>query len=282
MRIYAKTIAHPCCNLWLIHGYGESHTCFDKIFDMPLAAQANIFSVDLPGFGAAPIVEGSHREFIRVLIDAIKEQQISDLPCIILGHSMGGMIATYVVSQLSLRKMLLIAVDSSFFPDPVGLASGIEGSESAEDFKEALLAKVRAKVATQPNMHRLLLQCQALEAETLRYWLREGAAMRSEDQIVKAFKEIRCPKYYLVGEKSFAVDNNKKTRDLFEDSVLWVPEAGHWSMLDESESFWTQIEKIVNGLYAESLAEARHGVIGVFNPYKKCLPVFIDSYELRR
>lgn len=273
MRVYTKTIAHPLCDLWLIPGYAESHTGFDKVFDTPLAAKANIFTVDLPGFGAAPIAAGDYHAPMQALIDAIHAQQkISALPCVVLGHSMGGMIATYVVSHLRLHKVLLVVADSGFYPDLMGLVPEGDASRSVEDFKEALIAKVRTKIVSQPDIHRLLLRCQLSSAEALYYWLREATTMRSEDQIVKAFKQIRFPKYYLVGEKSFAADINKTTRDLFGDSVTWLPEAGHWSMLDK-EAFWAQIEKLVDGLPAVSQAEARHGAVGVFNPYKKCLPV---------
>ncbi len=105
--------------------------------------------------------------------------------------------------------------------------------------------------------------------------------MRFDDQIVKAFKLIRGQKYYLVGEKSFAIHINKSTRALFGDSVFLLPEAGHWSMLDGPEVFYARVEQVADGLYAESQAEARHGVAGIFNPYKKCLPIF-DDYEPKR
>ena len=107
ISIHSHLAKNPKYNLWLIHGYGESHTCFEQAHKNPLAMEANIFSFDLPGFGDAPLITSGYEVYLHELTQRI-EAQNADLPCVILGHSMGGIFATLLAAQLKIPRMILL------------------------------------------------------------------------------------------------------------------------------------------------------------------------------
>ncbi|MEJ2758503.1 MAG: alpha/beta fold hydrolase [Anaerolineales bacterium] len=93
----------------LIHGWSSSSFAMSPISQM-LSQRFHCLSVDLPGYGSSPPFEGKttiprYADLIRDLIEAV-----SDGPVVLVGHSMGGMIATTVAIEepVLVERMVLI------------------------------------------------------------------------------------------------------------------------------------------------------------------------------
>src|SRR5437764_903707 len=111
-------------NLWLIHGYAESSACFNSIFTTSLAQEANIFIADLPGFGDVPLIKMGYQEYLKALVQQITTSY-PHLPCVIVGHSLGGIIATEIASQLQENLSLLIVVDAALSANAAALVDKV-------------------------------------------------------------------------------------------------------------------------------------------------------------
>ena len=106
--------------LLLLHGFGESLTTWRALFD-PLAARTRVIAVDLPGFG------GSGKPDTTYSLAAITERLSRYIdawttgPLIVVGHSMGGEIATSLALARPdrVRALILIA--------PAGYRIGLAG-----------------------------------------------------------------------------------------------------------------------------------------------------------
>lgn len=244
--VYPNFVKNPKANLWLIHGYVESQECFERVFDTALAKTVNIFTVDLPGFGDALLINIGWKQYIQALAKKIKALS-NDLPCVIVGHSMGGVVATQVANQLPVKQSLLIVVDGGLFEDKSRITGNVDVYPSAEQFKQSLLSGLSAKLTSQPNaqLRRLVARVNASSAEGLAYWAKAGIEMRANNQTVTLYQSIPFGKYYLIGTKSISVNDYQNSIALNKNSLIWLPDAGHWPMLDTPELFWQQIHQLI-------------------------------------
>ena len=244
ISIHSHLAKNPKYNLWLIHGYGESHTCFEQAHKNPLAMEANIFSFDLPGFGDAPLITSGYEVYLHELTQRI-EAQNADLPCVILGHSMGGIFATLLAAQLKIPRMILLVVDSSLSSDQSPITNGDLGNTSPQAFKDNLLLKLKAQITTEPDIARLASQIQASTPESLIYWAKEGTYARADDRALNLFLNLTHPKYYLIGRRSFSLPIRERLVKLLDEYIVWIPDAGHWIMLDTPQAFWQTVSDLI-------------------------------------
>jgi pimeloyl-ACP methyl ester carboxylesterase len=95
--------------LVLLHGFGESLTTWRALFD-PLAGSYRVVALDLPGFG------GSTKPTARYTVEAMTGRLTSLLeretegPVILIGHSMGGLLAASVALARPDRVTALVLV----------------------------------------------------------------------------------------------------------------------------------------------------------------------------
>lgn len=93
-------------NVVLLHGVGGSALSFIEMIE-PLSERANIFIVDLPGFGRSRSLDKTYTEVINDIIEYFNIQG-----CILCGHSFGAYLALEACSA-NVSKIVLLA--------PVGL-----------------------------------------------------------------------------------------------------------------------------------------------------------------
>ncbi len=95
----------------LLHGIAASATTFDKVIP-PLSEYHRCISIDLLGFGASPTPEGGqytleeHVASLRVTIASLKLRE----PFILVGHSLGALLAARYAAQNPTRVSRLVLV----------------------------------------------------------------------------------------------------------------------------------------------------------------------------
>lgn len=79
----------------LVHGLGGNHTNWIEVFDS-LADRGRAIALDLPGYGYSPPVERHDLDvFASILIELL---QTLDEPAVLVGNSMGGLLAEMVAA----------------------------------------------------------------------------------------------------------------------------------------------------------------------------------------
>ena len=96
----------------LLHGYGESLLSWQMVFDR-LARDADVIAVDLPGFGlsskpASGYTADSMATVVSAFLDRLDLRRV-----VLVGHSLGGVVATAVAVQDPSRVLGLALVDAA-------------------------------------------------------------------------------------------------------------------------------------------------------------------------
>ena len=89
-------------SLVLLHGWAFNSDIFQSLIDK-YKANYRITVIDLPGHGRSRDIDGNIESWCNELTKIIPEQSI------LLGWSLGGLLSTYIASQIEINKLILVA-----------------------------------------------------------------------------------------------------------------------------------------------------------------------------
>lgn len=108
-RVRAVRSGKGPATLVLLHGFGESLTTWRAIFD-PLAGSYQVMAVDLPGFGGSTKPPSPYTlEAMTGRLTSLLERE-TEGPVVLVGHSMGGLLAASVALARPDRVRALVLV----------------------------------------------------------------------------------------------------------------------------------------------------------------------------
>jgi pimeloyl-[acyl-carrier protein] methyl ester esterase len=99
--LWHKTIGNGP-SLVLLHGWAFNSDIFQSLIDK-YKGNYRITVIDLPGHGRSNDIDGNIENWCDELIKLIPEQSI------LLGWSLGGLLSTYIASQIEISKLILVA-----------------------------------------------------------------------------------------------------------------------------------------------------------------------------
>jgi pimeloyl-[acyl-carrier protein] methyl ester esterase len=99
--LWHKTIGNGP-SLVLLHGWAFNSDIFQSLIDK-YKENYRITVIDLPGHGRSRDIDGNIENWCDELIKLIPEQSI------LLGWSLGGLLSTYIASQIEISKLILVA-----------------------------------------------------------------------------------------------------------------------------------------------------------------------------
>jgi len=104
--LYSETIGTGP-NLVMLHGWGFSSALFSRVIDK-YKNQYQITLIDLPGHGRSDNVDGGIDEWCNEIINILPENPI------LLGWSLGGLIAINIASKSKISNLILVASTPNF------------------------------------------------------------------------------------------------------------------------------------------------------------------------
>ena len=116
-------------HLVLLHGWGFSGDIFQSLIER-YQDRYCITTIDLPGHGQSPEIDGGLSEWTEAVIEVLPENPI------LLGWSLGGLLAIQVATQIPIKSLILMASTPKFVQDD-HWAYGI-GADNFQQFSEEL------------------------------------------------------------------------------------------------------------------------------------------------
>jgi pimeloyl-ACP methyl ester carboxylesterase len=242
--------------LLLVHGFTGAKEDFTDFLD-PLAERGwHAVAPDLRGHGASdhPASEEAYSldrfaADLVALADALSWDRF-----VLLGHSMGGMVAQHLVLAHAPRVRALVLMDTTHGPvdwiDPDSLALGASTVRSGG--MPALLELQNAvresdPLAT-PSYLRLLREREGYEefcdgkllACAPGMWLGMAPALRAQDDRLDRLADVRVPTLVLAGEEDtpFVAHSERMAKTIPDARLVIIPHAGHSPQFENTDAWW--------------------------------------------
>jgi 3-oxoadipate enol-lactonase len=221
-----------------IHGLGESSVSFEPVV-AALPGYQHVL-VDLPGYGRSPWPDATNSlpELAQHLASWLDEEP----PATIIGHSMGGVLCTFIAERTAVRAV--IDIDGNLTRGDCTF-SALAAAYSLEEFVAHGFAELRAKAyvdgVKRPELRTYhAAMCFASPHMFHRHSV-ELVELSQAGTLTSRLAALHVPKLYIGGvpdgvcvESRAALDHHK---------VPWrgIEPAGHWVYLDQLERFTAEV-----------------------------------------
>ncbi|SMN10647.1 Biotin synthesis protein BioH [uncultured Candidatus Thioglobus sp.] len=218
----------------LLHGWGFNSELFNSLIAQ-YQQQYRITKIDLPGHGRSDEVAGGIDEWCDEIIKILHEKSIKNP--ILLGWSLGGLLAIKIASQIPIERLILVATTPKFVRIK-DWQYGIE-ADNFRQFSTALslnLSKgLKRFVSLQTdNKTQLKLLAQSIDAlPTTTIALNQGLEILLTTDLVQLFKQLTIPMQVILGNRDTLVPI--KIADWYKQQGVSVTilDTGHLSFLHQ-------------------------------------------------
>jgi lysophospholipase len=113
------TVKNPRATVILVHGTGEHHGRYEHVAHFLNRHGIEVVTGDLPGWGRSPGLKGHIDRFeqyldgVKAWVEAVSAECEGKRPIFVLGHSLGGLVATRFVQRYAGRQRLAGLILSS-------------------------------------------------------------------------------------------------------------------------------------------------------------------------
>lgn len=226
--------------LLFLHGWRSSRDVWVPLTSLLADQLTSCYALDFPGFGQSqvPIQTMTVGDYAEVVAEFIKKLDLKNV--IIVGHSFGGRVGIKLAANYPELVSKLVLVDSAGFPTNknktsiLGFGAKIVKPFFKPKFMQGLRRKIYKSIGSEDYLATPELQ------KTYVNVIREDL---SEDM-----KKISCPTLIVNGEndKDTPVEFGKKMNSLIQNSkFIIIPNAGHFSFLDQPEEFEKVLKEFI-------------------------------------
>ncbi len=233
-------------DIWFIHGFGESGLSFIEAFDSSLPKDFNLYIPDLPGFGATPLPRGNlDQKKVMEIIHTLILELSGNRPLFLVGHSQGGLIATWLCQKLGNRVKAYINIEGSLTKYDITFSREASKKNSASECKTHILNFIREHAKNEESYWRYYASLIFATQDSLLTWARAGIDFIGNTKSGEEYVALEIPKLYLWGAKSCP----EQTRDFLNTERLdqyCFNNSDHWPMIDENEEFYDLVHNFFN------------------------------------
>jgi 2-succinyl-6-hydroxy-2,4-cyclohexadiene-1-carboxylate synthase len=242
----------------LLHGFTQTGRLWGRFGD-GLADSYSLVAVDLPGHGGSDEVRADLPTSARLVAEAIRDA-IGDVPCGLVGYSLGARVALHVLTQsdLHVSGAALIGATGGIEDREAraarrrsdeALADGLEASGDVEGFIESWLrGPLFDRLGDEADRDERLRNSAAGLAASLRL-----CGTGTQEPLWDAIPTIRCPILALAGtdDTRFAAHALRLARLAASGVVSLVPGGGHAVHLAQPDHTGRIVTHWLNGVDPE-------------------------------
>lgn len=243
----------------LIHGFAANTFSFRDVFE-PLSKYGKVIAIDIPGFGLTerpnrdslsfnPYSRDGEVEVIKLFLDKLKINKV-----IILGHSMGGGIATYFTIKYTQYVEKLIIEDGALFDmgGPPNFVSSLLKSPIGKLIWPMIVKPLITQISKLKDIAYYNKEIvteevlngykKVLYAKNWDYGLYEIIVSQDNLKISERLNEIAIPTLIIWGEfdKVIPLENGYKlNKEIKNSELIIIKECGHVPHEEKTTEFLT-------------------------------------------
>jgi len=226
---------NPVADIWCIHGFGDSSLGFIEIFESELAQSHNIFAPDIPGFGSSPYSPSQDiydaKDTLLELIDSISK----DRKIVVIAHSLGGILGTWICKTLQEKVLAYVNIEGNLTMADTFFSGKAAKTKKPGDFVKYMFKKFADLLEENRAIQRYLLSLKLADPFALMKWGKSGVT--ATKKAGKEFKELKCKKIYVWGDKSIPKETLKFLKDNSISNKCFEG-SGHCPMIDNALKFY--------------------------------------------
>ncbi|HUS29280.1 MAG TPA: alpha/beta hydrolase [Kofleriaceae bacterium] len=225
-----------------IHGLGESSVSFE-----PVVAKMPAFShvmIDLPGYGRSAWPDAATN--LETLADHLASWLSSAAPAFLVGHSMGGVLATLVAERATVAG--IVNIDGNISSGDCTF-SAKASAYSLADFRDQGFGEMRAQVYAdgmqRPELRTYHAAMCLAHPESFHRHAGDLVEMSATNTLGPRLAALTCPALFVAGVPDGVCVETR--RQLTELKVRWVgiEPAGHWVYLDQLDKFVAELSRFL-------------------------------------
>ena len=231
----------PVGTVVYVHGLGESALCFERLMADERLGHWSHLAVDLAGYGksfwaAEPASLEGHAAGLADLLEDLAAE-----PVVVLGHSMGGVVATLLAEKTPRRVRALVNVEGNISPPDCHFSSRAAKHSAAGWLArgvDQLLDDLYRDQREDPKV--LRPYCASIQMCDPRAYYRNSrdlVAVSEQETLAARMAAIDRPKIYFFGAPRGAGDQSRSLLSQAGVEMVGIPDAGHWPFLDHPRGF---------------------------------------------
>jgi pimeloyl-ACP methyl ester carboxylesterase len=235
--------------IWL-HGLGESSLCFAAISRHPALHHFRHRLIDLPGYGRSPWPAEPYR------LDEAATELASWLatdgePAILIGHSMGGVLAQLIAERAPAQVRAVIDVDGNLSLGDCtfsGKAAAIPLTAFIAKGFDDLRDSVYTDGLTRPPLRGYHASMRFADPRVFHRHSLDLLELSTPEDLARRLAALPMPSLYIAGSPEGASAHSKEL--LVTASARWkiIESSGHWPFLDQPEAFAAAVAEFLTSL----------------------------------
>jgi 3-oxoadipate enol-lactonase len=238
MHVLERTGAEPA--VLMIHGYCQSSAYWAPTLERLAAAGARALAADLPGFGRSARVPGPYtmEAYADGLVALLDARRLG--PVVLVGGSMGGVVAQHVTLRHPSRvgRLLLVATGAVMGDPAAGLARA--DAVAGATWDAAAVAPIVSGFFREPPPPPRLEEYRRIAGEASQEAAVEAARSNALSNTLERLGQIRVPTLIVQGrhDRARTPQHGALMRDRIPGARLEILErSGHTPQLEEPEAF---------------------------------------------
>lgn len=233
--------------LWL-HGLGESGMCFERVLAEPALAGLRHLVPDLPGYGRSPWPESppSLAGIAELVAGWLTER--GEPPAVVIGHSMGGVVATMLAERHPGVVRSVVNVDGNLSPGDCTY-SGQAVEHSLGDFVSKGFDRLRERVFSlglDDAAHRgYWASLRLADPAAVHLHSRELVELSARETLAVRLAGLSRPAIYVAGSPGGACGRSRELLDAAGVTTVLVQPSGHWPFIDRPAAFAACVRSVL-------------------------------------
>ena len=230
-----------------IHGLGGDHSVWAHEVSR-LAKTHTVLAVDLPGHGRSPApAHVELRQIAKEIGEVIRDERLA--PAVVVGHSIGGIVASLLTVDAPDLVRALVVVDSSPGPLDFPLSQRDDmRTRMLEDERKELTAFFGQMTSSPRQTQQLVAKAARVKAPVLMGYLDSAATEGARDELGNVDQPVLllAAADLLPGKRSpMAEARSAGFREVRDLTVVRFRKSAHWLFLDEPGKFDTSLDRFL-------------------------------------